>query len=154
MNEDGRKLSLSRFYTCATNKNGEEYSKSSLISFRKAIERYLNNKPFMKKFEPNSAAYTNSNRKLNSTISYFFPSSSQLIKCSDVLLSALQVAKLSAEESPQHFQLSVRFIPEKCQLQYNWLKLTSVQQPLQSHATKCSAAACSAAVISTRSLFK
>ena len=50
MNEKQLDESLSRFYTEARNKKGEEYSKSSLISFRNAIESYLNNPLYKKNF--------------------------------------------------------------------------------------------------------
>ena len=54
--------------TEARNKKGKEYSKSSLISFRNAIQRYLNNPPCMRNFKLNSAAFTSSNRMLNAKI--------------------------------------------------------------------------------------
>ena len=60
--------SLSQFYIEARSKRGEEYSKSSLISFRNAIERHLNNPPYNKSLKLNSAAFTNSNRMLNAKI--------------------------------------------------------------------------------------
>ena len=60
--------SLAQFYTEARSKTGEEYSKSSLISLRNAIERHLNNPPFKRTLKLNSAAFTNSNRMLNAKI--------------------------------------------------------------------------------------
>lgn len=68
MNEKQLEESLSRLYTEARNKKGEEYSKSSLISLRNAIERYLNSPPSMKNFKLNSAAFTSSSRMLNAKI--------------------------------------------------------------------------------------
>ena len=68
MNEKQQDESLSRFYTEARDKKGEEYSKSSLISLSNAIERYLNSPPFMKIFKLNSAAFTSSNRMSNAKI--------------------------------------------------------------------------------------
>ena len=59
---------LSQFYTEPRTKKGEEYSKSSLISFRNAIERHLNNPPYNKSLKLNSAAFANSNRMLNAKI--------------------------------------------------------------------------------------
>ena len=60
--------SLAQFYTEARSKTGEEYSKSSLISLRNAIERHLNNPPYKRSLKLNSAAFTNSNRMLNAKI--------------------------------------------------------------------------------------
>ena len=53
------------FYIEARSKREEEHSKSSLSSFRNAIERHLNNPPYDKSLKLNSAAFTNSNRMLN-----------------------------------------------------------------------------------------
>ena len=67
MNEKQLDESLFWFYTEARNKKGKEYSKS-LISFRNAIQRYLNNPPFTRNFKLNSTAFTSSNRMLNAKI--------------------------------------------------------------------------------------
>ena len=63
MDEKQLDNSLSQFYIEARSKRGEEYtySKSSLISFRNAIERHLNNPPHNKSLKLNSAAFTISN---------------------------------------------------------------------------------------------
>ncbi|XP_068692575.1 uncharacterized protein [Montipora foliosa] len=68
MDEKQLDNSLSQFYIEARSKRGEEYSKSSLISFRNAIERHLNNPPYNKTLKLNSASFTNSNRMLNAKI--------------------------------------------------------------------------------------
>ena len=60
--------SLAQFYVEARSKKGEEYSKSSLISFRNAIERYLNNPPYNRSVKLSSAVFNNSNRMLNAKI--------------------------------------------------------------------------------------
>ncbi|KAK2564350.1 hypothetical protein P5673_011775 [Acropora cervicornis] len=68
MDEKQLDNSLSQFYIEARSKRGEEYSKSSLISFRNAIERHLNNPPYNKSLKLNSVAFTISNRMLNAKI--------------------------------------------------------------------------------------
>lgn len=68
MDEKQLDNSLSQFYIEARSKRGEQYSKSSLISFRNAIERHLNNPPYNKSLKLNSAAFTNSNRMFNAKI--------------------------------------------------------------------------------------
>ena len=60
--------SLAQFYTEARSKTGEEYSKSSLISLRNAIERHLNKPPYKRGLKLNSATFANSNRMLNAKI--------------------------------------------------------------------------------------
>ena len=60
--------SLSQFYIQARSKRGEEYSISSLISFRNAIESHLNNPPYNESLKLNSASFTNYNRMLNAKI--------------------------------------------------------------------------------------
>ena len=60
--------SLSQFYTEARSKKGEEYSKSSLITFRNAVERHLNNPPYNRSLKLNSSTFSNSNRMLNAKI--------------------------------------------------------------------------------------
>ena len=60
--------SLSQFYIEAWSKRGEEYSKSSLISFRNAIERHLNKPPYNKSLKLISASFANSNCMLNAKI--------------------------------------------------------------------------------------
>ena len=56
MDEKQLDNSLSQFYIEARSKRGEEYSKSSLISFRNAIEMHLNNPPYNKSLKLNSAS--------------------------------------------------------------------------------------------------
>ena len=68
MDEKQLDNSLSQFYIEARSKRGEEYSKSSLISFRNAIERHLNNPPYNKSLKLNSAVFANSNRMINAKI--------------------------------------------------------------------------------------
>ncbi len=68
MNDEQLDDSLAQFYTEARSKKGEEYSKSSLISFRNAIERYLNNPSYKRSLKLNSAAFSSSNRMLNAKI--------------------------------------------------------------------------------------
>ena len=67
MDEKQLDNSLSQFYIEARSKRGEEYRKSSLISFRNAIERHLNNPPY-NSLKLNSASFINSNRMLNAKI--------------------------------------------------------------------------------------
>ena len=65
--KDLRKLELFRFYTEV--RTGEEYSKSTLISMRHAIERHLNNLPHNRSLKLNSDAFTyKSNKMLNAKI--------------------------------------------------------------------------------------
>ena len=68
MNVEQLDNSLSQFYTEARSKTGEEYSKSSLISFRNSIERHLNNPPYRGNLKLNSAAFASSNLMLNAKI--------------------------------------------------------------------------------------
>ena len=68
MNNEQLDKSLAQFHTEARSKTGEEYSKSSLISLRNAIERHLNNQPYKRSLKLNSAAFANSNRMLNAKI--------------------------------------------------------------------------------------
>ena len=66
MDEKQLDNSLSEFYNETRGKREVgKYSKSSLISIRNAIERHLNNPPYNKSLQLNSAAFTNSNRLLN-----------------------------------------------------------------------------------------
>lgn len=59
---------LSKFYTEARTTAGEEYSKSSLLSFRNAIERHLNNPPHNRGLKLNSDVFAKSNKMLNAKI--------------------------------------------------------------------------------------
>lgn len=68
MNDEQLDDSLAQFYSEVRSKKGEEYSKSSLISFRNAIERHLNNPPYKRSLKLNSAAFSSSNRMLNAKI--------------------------------------------------------------------------------------
>ena len=68
MSDEQLDNSLSQFYTEARSKTGEEYSKSSLITFRNAIERHLNNPPYNRSLKLNSSTFSNSNRILNAKI--------------------------------------------------------------------------------------
>ena len=60
--------SLSQLYTEARSKTGEEYSESSLITFRNTIERHFNNPPYNRSLNLNSSTFSNSNRMLNDKI--------------------------------------------------------------------------------------
>ncbi|KAL9964119.1 hypothetical protein ACROYT_G027703 [Oculina patagonica] len=68
VNDEQLDDSLAQFYTEARSKKGEEYSRSSLISFRNAIERHLNNPSYKRSLKLNSAAFSSSNRMLNTKI--------------------------------------------------------------------------------------
>ena len=60
---------LRRFYASARKQDGEEYSRSSLLSFRNAIERYLNDPPISRgvKISSNPVFYS-SNKMLEAKI--------------------------------------------------------------------------------------
>ena len=62
MNDEQLDKSITQLYTEARSKTG--VSKSSLISFRNAIERHLNDPPYKRSLKLNSAAFANSNRML------------------------------------------------------------------------------------------
>ena len=54
MNKDKLDTTLAKFYAGARKKDGSRYSRSALLQFRYAIQRYLNNPPFSRGFELNS----------------------------------------------------------------------------------------------------
>ncbi|XP_031570633.1 uncharacterized protein LOC116304966 [Actinia tenebrosa] len=60
--------SLGEFYTEVKTQKGEDYSKSSLISMRHTIERYLNNPPFKRGIQLSAAKFSLSNKMLNAKI--------------------------------------------------------------------------------------
>ena len=69
MNDDELDEALQLFYIQARNKQGENYSRSSLISLRYAIERYLNNPPYERGIKiTKNPAFTNSNRVLDAKL--------------------------------------------------------------------------------------
>ena len=60
---------LRRFYVEARSRTGDVYSKSSLLGFRHAIERYLNDPPFNKGLKLSSdARFKTSNEMLNAQL--------------------------------------------------------------------------------------
>ena len=59
---------LRQFYTEVRNKNGEEYSKSSLVAFRHGIERHFKNPPLNRGWKLSSQDFAASNRILNAKI--------------------------------------------------------------------------------------
>ena len=61
--------SLARFYAEARKKDGTEYGRSALLSFRYSMERYLNNPPLNRGISINSdATFSKSNKMLNSVL--------------------------------------------------------------------------------------
>lgn len=68
MTESELDESFCQFYSEVKTKKGEEYSRSSLLAMRQAIERYLNNPPFNKCVQLSSAKFVLSNKMLNAKI--------------------------------------------------------------------------------------
>ncbi|KAK2555512.1 hypothetical protein P5673_022852 [Acropora cervicornis] len=85
MDEQQLDNGLSQFYIEARSKRGEEYRNSSLISFRNAIERHLNNSPYNKSLKLNSTSFTNSNGMLNAKIKSLKKQGKENVQHKDVI---------------------------------------------------------------------
>ena len=69
MTKDELDTTLAKFYAEARKIDGSHYSRSALLQFRYAIQRYLNNPPFSRGFELNSdPKFSKSNKTLDAVI--------------------------------------------------------------------------------------
>ena len=78
---------LSRFYVEARTKKGEEYSRSALLSFRNAVERYLNNNEVTLKIAKNSL-FQKSNKILDEELRINRRAGKENVQHKPVIISA------------------------------------------------------------------
>lgn len=113
MDEKQLDNSLSQFYMEARSKRGVQYRKSSLISFRNAKERHLNNPPYNKSLKLNSAAFTNSNLMFNAKIKSLKKQGKENVQHKDAIpvddLKKLKAGPVSRLTNPWSFLRNVWF---------------------------------------------